>query len=265
VTLFTAQPPPATSPTTAQFFTRDPIEATTHQPYTYAADDPLTTTDPLGLWCLGSICTRFNPTAGLNALVNIGRGASFGLTDKIVDRIHPGASCTVPHNHIDQLLGSTAASIVGLRGAQLAKGLLARRTTAKLASRAAGEAEAAEGTAAAAEGVAGAEGPLALTRAGPNLTQQGLEHIVEHHWATSGAANAGKFAEGTTSRSLKSMIEDAVYNGSFRPNTMGRSGTIYEHDFGAKIGTDIGGSDTSWLRVVLGEDNTVITAFPFLP
>ena len=117
----------------------------------------------------------------------------------------------------------------------------------------------------AAEDVAGGEGPLALTRAGPKLTQQGLEHIVERHWATSGAANAGKFAESTTGRSLKSMIEDGVYNGSFRPNTMGRPGTIYEYDFGSKIGTDIGGSDTSWLRVVLGEDNTVITAFPFLP
>jgi RHS repeat-associated protein len=107
--------------------------------------------------------------------------------------------------------------------------------------------------------------PLALPRGRPTLTQGGLEHIVERHWATSDAVNAGKFAPATTARSLKSMIEDTVANGGFRPNTGSRPGWIYEHDFGSKIGVDIGGSSTSSLRVVLRPDNTVITAFPYSP
>jgi hypothetical protein len=85
------------------------------------------------------------------------------------------------------------------------------------------------------------------------------------HWATSDAANAGKFAVETTARSLKSMIEDTVANGSIRPNTLNRPGAIFEYNFGSKVGVDIGGNDTSWLRVVLNPDNTVRTAFPFLP
>ena len=82
---------------------------------------------------------------------------------------------------------------------------------------------------------------------------------------TSDAPKAGKYGAGTTARSLKNMITETVYKGGFRPNSLGRPGTIYEYDFGTKIGTDIGGSPTSWLRVVLREDNTVLTAFPFLP
>jgi len=61
------------------------------------------------------------------------------------------------------------------------------------------------------------------------------------------------------------MIEETVANGDFRPNTLNRPGWIYEYDFGSKIGTDFGGNETSWLRVVLNPDNAVRTAFPFLP
>ena len=39
-------------PSTAQFLTRDPLEATTHQPYGYAGNNPTNNTDPTGLWCL---------------------------------------------------------------------------------------------------------------------------------------------------------------------------------------------------------------------
>lgn len=37
-------------PTTAQFLTRDPAEALTKAPYSYANDDPIDESDPLGLW-----------------------------------------------------------------------------------------------------------------------------------------------------------------------------------------------------------------------
>jgi hypothetical protein len=59
------------------------------------------------------------------------------------------------------------------------------------------------------------------------------------------------------------MIDDAVRNGSFRPNTGGRPGTIFEYDFGSSIGTNIGGNATSRLRVVVDPNGNVITAFPF--
>jgi hypothetical protein len=51
--------------------------------------------------------------ASVDALVNFGRGASFGLSDTIANWIVPGASCTVPENSFDQFLGSAASTLVG--------------------------------------------------------------------------------------------------------------------------------------------------------
>lgn len=42
-------------PTTAQFLTRDPLEALTGAPFSYADDDPLDQTDPTGLSVWGDI------------------------------------------------------------------------------------------------------------------------------------------------------------------------------------------------------------------
>ena len=103
----------------------------------------------------------------------------------------------------------------------------------------------------------------AAAEEGATLTQQGLEHIVERHWFTSGAKNAGKFAEGTMGRDLKSMIQEATSTGTSRANTFNRPGTIFEKDFGTAIGTDIGGNPATKLRVVVRPDGTVVTAFPF--
>lgn len=99
-------------PATAQFLTRDPLEASTGTPYGYAGESPLDASDPSGLFCIGSVCTGFDPSAGLDALVNIGRGASFGLTDKVANWISPGASCTVDQNALDQALGGAATTVV---------------------------------------------------------------------------------------------------------------------------------------------------------
>lgn len=40
-------------PATAQFLTRDPLEAMTQDPYGYAANNPVNYTDPTGLFCIG--------------------------------------------------------------------------------------------------------------------------------------------------------------------------------------------------------------------
>lgn len=106
-------------------------------------------------------------------------------------------------------------------------------------------------------------GQLLLKPGAANLTQKGLDHIVARHWFTSGAKGAGKFAEGTTGAGLKSMINTTTTQGVFRANTMGRAGTIAEYNFGRVISTTSGGAPASSLRVVIGTNGNVITAFPF--
>jgi hypothetical protein len=64
-----------------------------------------------------SIGFRFDPGAAANAVVNVGRGVSFGLSDTIANWIQPGASCTVPQNSVDEFIGATASSIVAGEGA----------------------------------------------------------------------------------------------------------------------------------------------------
>ena len=103
-------------PATAQFLTRDPLEAETGAPYSYAGNDPVDNSDPSGMdWCVGDWCLGFHPSRAINPIVNIGRGASFGLSDRIANWISPGASCTVSQNAGDQLLGQ-AATIVATYG-----------------------------------------------------------------------------------------------------------------------------------------------------
>lgn len=100
-------------PATGQFITVDPLVDQTQAPYAYASGDPVDSIDPLGLACLFGVCTHsFDPMASVDAIVNFGRGASFGLSDRIANWIVPGASCTVPENSFDQLLGNLATTLV---------------------------------------------------------------------------------------------------------------------------------------------------------
>lgn len=103
-------------PGTAQFLTVDPLVAETGSAYGYVGGNPLNGADPSGLLSIFGHRIGFHPGAGLNAIVNIGRGASFGLSDKIANWIEPGASCTIAQNSTDQFLGS-AAVIVAAGGA----------------------------------------------------------------------------------------------------------------------------------------------------
>ena len=104
---------------------------------------------------------------------------------------------------------------------------------------------------------------LLLKPGAANLTQKGLDHIVARHWFTSGAKGAGKFAEGTIGAGLKGMINTTTTHGAFRANTMGRAGTIAEYNFGTVIGTTSSGAPASSLRIDIGTNGNVITAFPF--
>ncbi|MDQ1699220.1 MAG: hypothetical protein QOG34_1083, partial [Frankiaceae bacterium] len=110
-------------PSTAQFLTRDPLEAMTGSPYGYTAGVPLDASDPSGLdFCLGSYCVGFYPSHARDAIVNLGRGFSFGYSDKIANHFSPGASCTVAPNALDEGLGRFATTVA-------AGGLLGRLAT----------------------------------------------------------------------------------------------------------------------------------------
>lgn len=98
-------------PTTSNFLTLDPLVAATGDPYSYTSGDPIDGSDASGLdVCWGNYCLGFHPSDAINPIVNIGRGASFGLSDKIANRISPGASCTVAHDSVDEFLGSAAST-----------------------------------------------------------------------------------------------------------------------------------------------------------
>jgi RHS repeat-associated protein len=101
-------------PSTAQFLTRDPLEDITGQPYSYAGDDPIDNGDPSGDFCIGNYCLGFHPGTIPNSIVNLGRGFSFGLSDKIANWISPGASCTVGQNTAQQLVGNAATVVATL-------------------------------------------------------------------------------------------------------------------------------------------------------
>jgi RHS repeat-associated protein len=65
-------------PATAQFPTRDPLEAITGEPYSYTADDPLNASDPSGLDFLEE---------GAEAVAGWGDTITFGVTKKIREGI----------------------------------------------------------------------------------------------------------------------------------------------------------------------------------
>ena len=105
-------------PATGQFISVDPLVDQTEAPYAYAADDPVDASDPSGLLslCGFGYCVSthsFDPMASVDAIVNFGRGASFGLSDTIANWIVPGASCTIPENSFDQFLGGSATALLG--------------------------------------------------------------------------------------------------------------------------------------------------------
>ena len=99
-----------------------------------------------------------------------------------------------------------------------------------------------------------------LLTAKPKLTQAALEHIVERHWFSSGAAKAGKFLREIDARKLKSMIEQAAAKGKWAPDRLGRS--RIEFDFGRQIGIDMNGNPVTRIRLIIEGNLDVVTAFP---
>ncbi|MBV9523107.1 MAG: hypothetical protein JO010_09965 [Alphaproteobacteria bacterium] len=98
--------------------------------------------------------------------------------------------------------------------------------------------------------------------AAPHLTDRALGHILDRHGPESTAPDASKYAPDTTAATIRAMIAEAIREGRPRPDTNGRSGTLYDYDFARAIGTTIEGRPARSIRVVVAPDGAVITAYP---
>jgi hypothetical protein len=111
--------------------------------------------------------------------------------------------------------------------------------------------------------IQGAPPPQSAPSAGEvRISPRAMAHIVERHGADSEAREAGKFSAGTTEKQIRAMIEEAVRQGRPSANTNGRPGMLYDYGFPQDIGISIDGRPTRRLRVVVGPDGGVVTAFP---
>jgi hypothetical protein len=286
-------------PKSGRFSANDPVEVPMGMPYvagySYAFNNPLSGTDASGNWssncgAFSQLCDSYsffaneiigaakgvvgigsaiaNPIGTYNGLVGScnagfaqygGNGPSFEGFLQCVDNLNPIAAIR------NQFTASNSATNVEDSGQAFGQGLLGVGLTAAPFVKGILRAPADCGTMV--EGVPAAETGdnlvRALPRGGATLTQGSLDHIVYRHWSTSGFSGVGKFAEGTSVRSLTSMVDDVARNGTIRPNTGGRPGTIFEQDLGQTIGMNGAGKATSRLRVVVAPDGTVVTAFPY--
>ncbi len=193
---------------TGAFTSVDPAFSQTDQAYGYAGDDPVNGSDPSGL-CIsifnivcpggGSVSStlsfRFDPGAGANAVVNIGRGASFGVSDQIANDISPGASCTVPQNGIDFAIGAVGITVATLGGGSGTGRLLASGAELDPADAGAQLTRAGRAYAKAGE-VFGptSGGPAAINEAG----QGALRDILTNPDTTVLRTQSGRFAGGLT-------------------------------------------------------------------
>jgi hypothetical protein len=62
---------------------------------------------------------------------------------------------------------------------------------------------------------------------------------------------------------VKQIVDETIEKDpQGEPNTNGRPGTRYNANLGRTVGTAGNGSPTTWVRVVVGADGKIITAFP---
>ena len=94
------------------------------------------------------------------------------------------------------------------------------------------------------------------------LSNETLRYIFKKYGASSRAFGVGKFLPSVTQESLPEMISEVVANGHARPSTHGPFGTLYEYEFPSDIGRSTLGIPTRWLRVIVGPNGDVATAYP---
>ncbi|MEV7026462.1 Hint domain-containing protein, partial [Kitasatospora sp. NPDC093558] len=77
-----------------------------------------------------------------------------------------------------------------------------------------------------------------------------LAHVLGGHGSVSRVAGKSRFRSRNV-KEVKYLIHTTVKKGKSRPNTDGRAGRIYEHDFGRIVGRDSRGRHTTRVRVVV--------------
>ncbi len=89
-----------------------------------------------------------------------------------------------------------------------------------------------------------------------------MAHILARHGPDSTAPGAGKYAPGTTEATIRFLIAEALAHGTPVPDSNFRPATLYDYRFPRIIGTTIDGAPTNRIRVVVGRDGAVVTAYP---
>jgi len=132
------------------------------------------------------------------------------------------------------------------------------------ADAAAADANAAAGTSAG--DLASGEDPLGYDSVQTSDGKTAINHILDNHGPDSTVPGKGRFADGTTSGDVKQMVNETIEKDpEGEPNTNNRDGTRYNANLGRTIGTTRTGQPTSWMRVVIGANGKIITAFPIPP
>jgi hypothetical protein len=105
--------------------------------------------------------------------------------------------------------------------------------------------------------------PLAAREAGEaHLSARAMQHILARHGPESTAADAGHFAPGTTPAQIRALIAAALRDGVPHPDTGSRPATLYDYSFLQPVGVTAEGRPTRRIRVVVGRDGEVVTAYP---
>jgi RHS repeat-associated protein len=256
------------APSTGEFTSVDPALAETGQPYAYAGDDPVNEGDPSGLRvcffgiaCVGggtettSVSFGFHPMAGLEAWANIGRGATFGLTDRIDNWISPGSSCLLPQNGFDEFLGQAGTSIVGGEllgglGSRIAAGLADSGAESALSVETPYGAALQENSSAALAARSDVEGGATVYRIGTTLKSQATEG---QFWSLENPATPGYAAR-------YGLPAENVANADFVESGVVPDGTSFITRGAPGIGENGGGG----IEVVVPSGGVQSTGFSYL-
>jgi hypothetical protein len=96
----------------------------------------------------------------------------------------------------------------------------------------------------------------------PRIPAKAMAHIMARHGPESTAPGAGKYARGMTEDTIRALIAEALRNAQPTADTNFRPATLYDYRFPQIIGQTIDGAPTNRIRVVVGRDGAVVTAYP---
>jgi hypothetical protein len=104
--------------------------------------------------------------------------------------------------------------------------------------------------------------PAPAVQAEPRIPAKAMAHIMARHGPDSTATGAGKYAKGMAEETIRALIAEALRNAQPTPDTNFRAATLYDYRFPQTIGQTIDGAPTNRIRVVVGRDGAVVTAYP---